>query len=174
MAQKEASSRSMVHALVASNIVHSSEEVQASTLIQKVVRGHQLRTAVVLYTSATKIQSAWRAYTCRFNYKAYSSARTIQKMWRAYVPRVCYKTYVAARRIQTLWRCKNLHKAYRYYRSALEIQRRYRGMRARQNVLVLRGEVLAATLIQSAWRGFVCYTDYIFTSWQAFTLRNFV
>eukprot|EP00429_Kryptoperidinium_foliaceum_P028986 CAMPEP_0176129152 /NCGR_PEP_ID=MMETSP0120_2-20121206/65290_1 /TAXON_ID=160619 /ORGANISM="Kryptoperidinium foliaceum, Strain CCMP 1326" /LENGTH=89 /DNA_ID=CAMNT_0017464313 /DNA_START=299 /DNA_END=564 /DNA_ORIENTATION=- len=26
-----------------------------------------------------------------------------------------------------------------------------------------RGEYLAATLIQSAWRGFVCYTDYVFT-----------
>jgi hypothetical protein len=27
----------------------------------------------------------------------------------------------------------------------------------------MRGERLAATLIQSAWRGFVCYTDYVFT-----------
>ena len=185
LAKKAASSRSMIHALESASIVRSGEAVNASTTIQKIVRGHQLRTAVSLYSSATriqalwrgyvhrtsfkvyisavKIQAAWRGFVHRSSYEAYVSAVKIQAAWRGYVPRVSYKTYVAARRIQTLWRCKNLYKAYRFYKSALEIQRIYRGVRARQNVLVLRGEVLAATLIQSAWRGFVCYTDYVFS-----------
>ena len=56
-----------------------------------------------------------------------------------------------------------MRSAYVFYRAALVIQTRFRGMKARREVLIRRGEFLAASLIQSAWRGFVCYTDYIFT-----------
>ena len=56
-----------------------------------------------------------------------------------------------------------MHNAYTYYRAALKIQTKFRAIKAKQDTMVRKGEFLAATLIQSAWRGFVCYTDYIFT-----------
>ena len=124
----------------ASNGIAEKERNAAET-IQRVFRGSMTRYAVNLFMSATKIQTAWRSFH----------------------PRRAYTSFIAARRIQTFWRCKLLHNAYRYYRAALTIQAHFRGAKARQDATAKKGEHLAASLIQSAWRGFVSYTDYIFT-----------
>jgi hypothetical protein len=163
LAKKEASLRAMVQALVSSSVIRSGDAMQSSTLIQSHWRMSKARNAYVGYCSARQIQRLVRGHQARTAVNLYTAATKIQTAWRRFVPYTMYKTYDAARRIQNLWRSKNLHKAYRFYRSALTIQRRFRGMRERQQVLVIRGQVLAAMLIQGAWRGFVCYTDYVFT-----------
>ncbi len=113
----------------------------AAVLIQSHVRGKQARVAVGLYIAVRKIQAAWRGYAPRQSYITYIAARKIQATWRSYFPRQNFITFIAARRIQNSWRCK----------------------KARQDVLVLRRELNAVISIQSAWRGFVSYTDYVFT-----------
>eukprot|EP00934_Nitzschia_sp_Nitz4_P007842 Nitzschia sp. Nitz4//scaffold263_size26989//15141//20918//NITZ4_008226-RA/size26989-processed-gene-0.25-mRNA-1//-1//CDS//3329544772//7832//frame0 len=131
--------------------------------IQSRVRGQQARTAVRMYVSARTIQTSWRRKRLQDAYKCYCASRTIQKYWRGKRMQTAYRYYCAARKIQALWRCKRMFTAYRFYVAALTIQSAFRAQKARRDVMVLRGEHLAATLIQSAWRGFVCYTDYIFT-----------
>ena len=113
----------------------------AAVLIQSHVRGKQARVAVGLYIAVRKIQAAWRAFAPRQRYVTYISARRIQSAWRRRAPRQIYVTFIAARCIQNGWRCK----------------------KANQDVSLLRREFNAAALIQSTWRGFVCYTDFVFT-----------
>jgi len=113
----------------------------AAVLIQSRVRGKQARVAVRLFIAVRKIQALWRAFTPRRSYTTYIAARKIQATWRGYMPRQAFITFIAARRIQNSWRCK----------------------KANQDALVLRREFNAASLIQSAWRGFVSYTDFVFT-----------
>eukprot|EP00531_Pseudo-nitzschia_arenysensis_P000305 CAMPEP_0116156804 /NCGR_PEP_ID=MMETSP0329-20121206/23019_1 /TAXON_ID=697910 /ORGANISM="Pseudo-nitzschia arenysensis, Strain B593" /LENGTH=2263 /DNA_ID=CAMNT_0003653895 /DNA_START=211 /DNA_END=7002 /DNA_ORIENTATION=- len=113
----------------------------AAVLIQSHVRGKQARVAVGLYIAVRKIQAAWRGFVPRQSYMTYIAARKIQATWRGYFPRQNFMTFIAARRIQNSWRCK----------------------KANQDVLFLRREMNAAISIQSAWRGFVSYTDYVFT-----------
>lgn len=130
---------------------------------------------VIALDCTIQIQRAYRAHTHRkliMTLNAASdkeagveseAARRIQASLRGHQARTAVNFYLAARKIQAMWRCKRMYSAYKFYRSALVIQTRYRSMRARRETLVLRGEYLAASLIQSAWRGFVCYTDYVFT-----------
>lgn len=113
----------------------------AAVLIQSHVRGKQARAAVRLYISVCKIQAVWRGFLPRRSYVTYVSARKIQATWRRYHPRQGFVNFVAARCIQNGWRCKN----------------------ANQNASQLKKEFNAASLIQSVWRGFVCYTDFVFT-----------
>jgi hypothetical protein len=163
LSKREACRMSMVKALSWASTSHSGMENSAATSIQRIFRGAQARQAVSLYSSARKIQSLVRGRQARTAVRLYLCARLIQARWRSVIPRRVYISFIATRRIQTFWRCKRMHNAYKYYRAALIIQTQFRAIRARQDVLVVRGECLAATLIQCAWRGFVCYTDYIFT-----------
>ena len=136
---------------------------RSARMIQALWRGKRLYWRYKCYRSACMIQAAWRRRRLYFAYKCYRSARTIQAMWKGKRLYFAYKCYRSARMIQAMWRGKRMHSAYKFYCCARVIQTRYRSMRARREALVLRGEYLAASLIQSAWRGFVCYTDYIFT-----------
>ena len=131
--------------------------------IQAAWRGKRLYSTYKCYRSARMIQAMWRRRRLYFAYKCYRSARMIQAVWKGKRLYFAYKCYRSARIIQAMWRGKRMHSAYKFYCCARMIQTRYRSMRARREALVLRGEYLAASLIQSAWRGFVCYTDYIFT-----------
>ena len=74
-----------------------------------------------------------------------------------------YRLNRAAVVLQSFWRCKMLSVAYRLYQAALKIQTKFRSVKACQDVKMHKRMLLASILIQSAWRGFVCYTDYIFT-----------
>jgi hypothetical protein len=123
------------------SIENGKLEYSAATKIQRIFRGTISRTALKVYLAAVKIQSHVRANQTRVAVKLYLMARKIQKTWRGFNPRRAYVTFVSARRIQNKWRYS----------------------KANQFAMELRGEKLAATLIQSAWRGFVCYTDYVFT-----------
>ena len=100
------------------------------------------------------------------------AVQKIQSFVRGGQVRKAYTSFLAARRIQSIWRCKRLSNAYKYYRAALKIQTRFRVVKAKQVVLEQRGEILAATLIQSAWRGFMGYSDYIFTISDIITIQK--
>ncbi|KAG7343190.1 IQ calmodulin-binding motif-containing protein [Nitzschia inconspicua] len=140
-AKQTAHKFAIVEQLKKSSIEMASTEYTAATMIQRIYRGTVSRTALKVYLAAVKIQSQFRASQARVAVRLYLMSRKIQKTWRGYNPRRAFVTFVAARQIQNKWRCA----------------------KANQRALVLRGERLAATLIQSAWRGFVCYTDYVFT-----------
>ncbi len=113
----------------------------AAVLIQSHVRGKQARVAVGLYIAIRKVQAVWRGFAPRQSYITYIAARKIQASWRSYFPRQNFITFIAARRIQNSWRCK----------------------KANEDVSALKREINSAILIQSAWRGFVSYTDFVFT-----------
>jgi hypothetical protein len=106
--------------------------------------------------------------------KEAGAATSLQTLVRRVQTRSAYIAFLAARKIQAFWRCRSLHNAYKYYRAAVTIQSSFRAMKARQDIVILRGEVLAATLIQSAWRGFLSYTDYIFTISDVLTAQKMV
>ena len=138
-------------------------EHYAAMLIQARFRATQAQRAYKVYIVARKIQSRVRGMQARTAVKLYIRARKIQAVWRGQRMYKAYRYYCSARRIQAIWRGMRMRSAYTFYRAALLIQTRFRGMKARREVIIRRGEFLAASLIQSAWRGFVCYTDYIFT-----------
>eukprot|EP00980_Cylindrotheca_fusiformis_P029615 scaffold23624_cov142-Cylindrotheca_fusiformis.AAC.1 len=139
---------------------------------------------------ATIIQSACRVVLCKAKARRVAivrelarmatktaekedrAATSIQTLVRGLQTRSAYMAYLAARKIQAFWRCRNLRNGYTCYRAAVTIQSRLRAMKARQDIVILRGEVLAATLIQSAWRGFLSYTDYIFTVSDVVTVQK--
>lgn len=104
--------------------------------------------------------------------KEAAAVTSIQTVVRRVQTRSAYIVFLAARKIQAFWRCRNLHNAYMHYRAAVTIQSSFRAMKGRQEIVILKGEVLAATLIQSAWRGFLSYSDYIFTISDVITAQK--
>ena len=91
------------------------------------------------------------------------AASFIQKVWRGSSPRKSLTRYLCARKIQSIWRCKKLHQAFVVYRAAVRVQSQWRRVIANRVTTERKKNVDAAVKIQSAWRGFVCFTDYIFT-----------
>ncbi|CAJ1955091.1 unnamed protein product [Cylindrotheca closterium] len=162
--------------------------------VQKVARAWLARReanhARELNAAATTIQSACRVVLSKAQMSRVAEVREMEKLSRELAKREAravtliqtvvrgmqtqsaYIAFRAARRIQTFWRCRNLSNAYKYYRAAMTIQASFRGMKSRKETLILRGEILAATIIQSAWRGFVSYTDYIFTVSDIITVQR--
>jgi len=142
LAEKESSAATKIQRVFRGSLCRTALKVHlAAVLLQSRVRGNQARTAVRLYIAVRKIQAAWKAFTPRRSYKMYIAARKIQANWRRYIPRQGFINYIAARRIQNYWR----------------------SVKAKQILTSLKHTFHAASLIQSAWRGFVCYTDFVFT-----------
>ena len=140
-AKKAASHLSTIREIAYDGKEIAKEQSRAAVLIQSHVRAKQARVAVRLFVAVCKIQAVWRGFFPRRSYVTYVAARDIQAAWRRYFPRQGFVNFIAARRIQNSWRCR----------------------KANQNVSQLRKEFNAASLIQSVWRGFVCYTDFVFT-----------
>jgi hypothetical protein len=131
--------------------------------------------------SILAIQSAWRNvqakkltrqmsvvleianYSSEIAKKQSIAAILIQSHLRGKQARVAVRLYIAVRRIQAVWRAFRPRQSYITYIAARTIQNRWRSMRANQHALLLRREFDAASLIQCVWRGFVSYTDFVFT-----------
>lgn len=176
---------SVIHAITKTSYAKGKTQSEAAIQIQRIFRGSLSRAALKVYLSAVKIQSRIRGAQARVAIKLYLMVRKIQTVYRGYIPRRRYMEYIAARKIQTNWRCYNSRRKYCIYVAARKIQTTWRGytprrsyttfvaarciqnkwryVKANQEVLVMRGEFLAASLIQTAWRGFVCYADFVFT-----------
>jgi abnormal spindle-like microcephaly-associated protein len=163
-----------------SNLRREKEENLAAVEIQRCFRGSQSRSGVaellesielertrqvvLAYTSAVQIQKMIRGAMTRFRLTAEDDAAIkIQTAYRGKRVREFYAWYQASVIIQTCWRSKCVRADYRNYIAARRIQAAWRGEHTRTMLDICRAEELAAVMIQSAWRGFLCYTDYLFT-----------
>ena len=96
---------------------------------------------------AIKIQSTWRSYDGSMNYlHTLADILIAQNVVRRWVAMKNYPRLLEKRRCD----------------SAVQIQSAFRGYRARDEYQATK-EYLAAVDIQRAWRGFQCFTDYIFS-----------
>jgi len=118
-----------------------SLQSMAAIVVQAQVRGFLGRGATVKYIAAIVIQTCYRESQDRVFRKTFAAAAEIQKHWRRTVYQAAYTRFLAARRMQTFCR----------------------SVQSRKLVLVRRAEFVAATYIQSAWRGYAEYANFSFT-----------
>ena len=118
---------------------------KAASIVQRFYRTIVTRKAFLnKQNAATKIQAEWRSHSCRAHYQAQNAATKIQAEWRSYSCRIQYQFDVVDIII------------------VQSIARRWMTNKAVHNeIKELKDN--SAILIQSAWRGFQGYTDYIFT-----------
>lgn len=171
---------------------HAMDRMVSIIQIQSISRGFLLRVRQKrLIAAIIRVQAAWRCFTCRFSYQLdildiiivqsvwrkkiaqlkfsclqhehqVICATKIQSQWRSYDCSMNYLHYIAdvlitqsvVRRYLAIQRCKQIRNS-----NALAIQMAVRSFLARLVVKRIR----SAILIQSAYRGFVCYADYMFT-----------
>ena len=151
--------------------LYSIIKVQSLVRRQSAMRRARLRKILRKFNSATIIQAHWRCFAQRCNYisdiaditavqacarrrraaKQYThllnewsqlqnrSATSIQSYWRRNYARSILHQHFATRRIQTLWR-------------------RSKACKTRQ---LLEAEYVAALKVQSAWRGYVAFENYM-------------
>ena len=195
-ARKIASAKSMVKALFSASSAIVGAEVDAALVIQTNYRGYAARSAYFLdrqalviqknwrgvmprralhhYKSSVRIQTCWRRYFLCTAYTQYRSSKKLQTLWRGYIVRSRYQSFLGARKIQTAWRMVAARSAYTRYQGAKKIQTSWRCYSAREKYVQWLVTVEAATMIQSAWRSFVCYTDFIFTLADIVTVQRCV
>lgn len=115
---------------------------------------------------AIPIQAAYRAYKARQEFEvSIASAIVIQSIWRSYSARTSYQFEIVdiiivqsiSRRWAACRQVENLKNA-ELFAPASIIQAGWRGHQSRK----LYKEHQAALKIQTVWRRFQCYTDYIF------------
>ena len=144
--------------------------------IQRVFRGTQDRIKVArvrtVIHAATTIQTYWRGYETRQNYwLSIGSAIDIQSMVRGIAARKSYSRDLrcivlcqsAVRRWHGRRHLERLRHAKKECESATTVQALWRCYYQRQQYAQYKVAKAAATKIQSAWRSFICYSDYIFT-----------
>jgi hypothetical protein len=162
-AKKLSSHLSVIRDITKSNMSIAKKQSSAAMKVQKVFRGSLCRNALKVHLAAVLIQSRIRGKQARIAARLYIAVRRIQSVWRAFFPRQTYLRYIAARKIQATWRRHIPRQCFLTFIAARCIQNRWRFMKANQGVLLLRKDYYAAMLIQSVWRGFVSYTDFVFT-----------
>jgi len=135
----------------------------AARKIQATWRGFVPRQGYINFNAARRIQAMWRGYIPRQGFVNFIAARKIQATWRGYIPRQGFNTFVAARKIQATWRSYIPRQGFLNFLAARRIQNKWRCTKANRDVMMLRRKYIAASLIQSAWRGFVNYSDFVFT-----------
>eukprot|EP00547_Thalassionema_nitzschioides_P012137 CAMPEP_0194258030 /NCGR_PEP_ID=MMETSP0158-20130606/40418_1 /TAXON_ID=33649 /ORGANISM="Thalassionema nitzschioides, Strain L26-B" /LENGTH=2814 /DNA_ID=CAMNT_0038997287 /DNA_START=32 /DNA_END=8472 /DNA_ORIENTATION=+ len=155
-----------------SNAQSKYKSYTASRKIQTLWRKYYALSQYKQYLASQKIQSLWRARVASLEYKRYIGARKLQTTWRATTTRSKYKSYISARKIQSAWRMYSAHHVFKQYRGAKKIQAAWRCHVAREKYQYRLAIVEAATIIQTAWRGFICYTDFIFTLSDIVTVQR--
>ncbi|VEU37479.1 unnamed protein product [Pseudo-nitzschia multistriata] len=111
----------------------------------------QHRSAVIIQAHARKIITQQNLYSLHY------SAYVIQNNWRTFLwHRLSMSSSTKIQSFYRGWKCRCafMHKR----KAVVDIQRLWRGFVCRQNDEILH---FASTLIQSAWRRYWIYTDYI-------------
>jgi hypothetical protein len=112
--------------------------------------------------AAVDIQRAWRGYDQKMRY--WFATLRIQKVSRGYIVREqLEREHAAATKIQSVLRGQIASTAYKQYFAAMSIQAAWRGKFAQIVYMVHQAEIMAATIIQSAWRRHDCQDDYLLT-----------
>jgi hypothetical protein len=194
MARTLASSKSMVKALLSVGNAIEGNEMKSILILQTNLRGYASRSLFYLHRKARTIQCFWRCAIPRRKLKEFKASRRIQTWWRRLVVFTAYKQYKSATKIQSYWRsseARNWLKRYKgakkfqalwrmyvvrnnylKYKNATKIQAAWRCYSVREKYLEWLVTVEAAILIQSAWRSFLCYTDYMFTLADIVTVQR--
>jgi hypothetical protein len=135
--------------------------------IQKYLRGFKARLNVFQDNRVVPIQALYRGHKARQEFEiAIASAKLLQSTWRAYSARITFQIEIVdiiiVQSIVRRWSAARFAQNLRnmeLFGPASMIQAAWRGRKA-QNELKKN---LAARKIQTAWRGFQSYTDYIFS-----------
>ena len=134
--------------------------VESTIVIQSVVRGFLSRCARAdTFWSVVVIQAVARGFLARRRAAGRSAAANQQTKSLEQSARESK----AALDIQTLVRCHQARDAFVQYTSARKIQSMYRCYTFARPYNSFRRQMIAATKIQASWRGFMVYTDYLFT-----------
>ena len=140
---------------------------KSALLIQRVYRGHSVRFANSYSDVALVIQTAYRRHLAKkaCAHREQSICR-IQAAWRSYNSRIAFQLEIVdiiiAQSIVRRWLAKRSLKIMKISHlapQAVLIQGPWRGAATRSII----ARTNAATKIQSTWRGFQAYTDYIFS-----------
>jgi IQ calmodulin-binding motif len=185
------------HELFVESVRLSDQQRSAALVIQRAIRGAQVRDAVGLYVNTRVIQSTWRGCVARALFHRHLKARSIQSIWRCHVALVDFELYKKAKCIQTEWRRYVCRSTFLLYISARSIQSFWRGYIARSSYdlyikarsiqtvwrqhsarLVLLQEFKARS-IQAAWRGVVVRKNVdlylaarsIQSAWRGYVIR---
>lgn len=138
----------------------------AAVGLQKYLRGFKARLNVLRDNRIILIQALYRGHKARQEFDiAIASVKLLQSTWRAYAARITYQIEIVdiiivqsiVRRWAACRHAQNL-KDMELFGPASMIQAVWRGRKARAEL----DKIFAARKIQTAWRGFQCYTDYIF------------
>ena len=202
IARRTASVMSMIDALESCSRAISGNEITSAITLQCNIRGFQARYAILLFLQTRKIQSVWRGALARHAFSLYLHSRKIQSVWRGSKPRKIYTRYLAATRIQSCWRRASAHDKYVKYTSpsssgirikrwlifrrdnskwihfitlhhaAIRIQTWVRCRVVSSKYKKYQKLNNASIVIQKTWRGFLCYTDYIFTVADIITVQR--
>jgi hypothetical protein len=153
----------MARRLLASKKVEGMRQGRAALNIQRIYRGHQGR--------------VWASdlHMYRENERAtHRAATNIQRSWRGYAQQQKYWSTIAYNvQIQSAVRGMLVREQLaREHAAATKIQTIARGRFAQIAYMVYQAKRIAAIMIQTSWRGFLCYTDYIFTLGDVLTVQK--
>jgi hypothetical protein len=142
--------------------------------IQRVFRGTQVRKNLeVNHLAAIEVQKVIRGYlACASTFDTVYRIIVVQSVARGFLVRTRMRRFeekcraLAATQVQQWWRCMSCQMQYQsFIVDVLIIQsalRRWKAQREYKTIMNFR-RTEAARCIQAAWRGFQCYTDYIFS-----------
>jgi hypothetical protein len=142
--------------------------------IQKVFRGTQVRKELeVKHMAAINIQKVIRGYlACVSTFDTVYRIIVAQAAARGFLVRTRMRRFeekcreLAATKVQQWWRCMSCQRQYQFFIvDVLIIQSAFRSWKAQREYRTIMNfrRAEAARCIQAAWRGFQCYTDYIFS-----------
>lgn len=141
-------------------------KIKAAVEIQKVYRGYHVHKALKGMPHVIGTQTLFRGYQARQQFAvARYAATTIQSMWRSHSARVGFQmTVVDVIVVQSVARQWSAFRAVTLLRNVVHcapvtrVQTTWRRHRAMKNYQ----RHIAARKIQARWRGFQCYSDFIF------------
>lgn len=160
---RRAISKKMVKAQTLNSNAIGSLESMAATVIQGSMRGYFSRGVHWRFRAARAIQALFRGNRGRVLFKQHVAARKVQAVWRCILAQEFYIQSVSAIKIQKHWRRMIYHAAYKRFFAARQIQNCWRTVLAKETLLCHKAERVAAVAIQSAWRGYLYYTNYLFS-----------
>ncbi|GAX10356.1 hypothetical protein FisN_3Lh566 [Fistulifera solaris] len=142
--------------------------------IQRVFRGAQVRKKLeVNHMAAIEIQKVIRGYlACVSTFDTVFRIIVAQSAARGFLVRTRMHRFeekcreLAATKVQQWWRCMSCQRQYQFFIvDVLILQSAFRSWKAQREYRTIMNfrRTEAARCIQAAWRGFQCYTDYIFS-----------
>jgi hypothetical protein len=159
-----------------------------ATKIQKIIRGHLSRCKfTVLWNhhvqimGSTAIQRIWRGYQSKRQFWLYLSCIIdIQRLVRGFLVRLHHLEQLGSiivsqslcRRWLARQQVKRIQQFNKEYDAARAIQASFRCYHYRQHYLQYLRAKFAAIKIQSTWRCFVAFSDYIFTLTDIVTVQR--